>query len=42
VLEAAGYVLVPVLSYFFFKETLSRRKMIGIACILAGIIIYYV
>lgn len=42
VLEAVGYILVPVLSYFFFKEALTRRKVIGIACILAGIIIYYV
>lgn len=41
VLEAFGYVLVPVLSYIFFKESLTRRKMLGIACILMGIIIYY-
>lgn len=41
VLEAIGYILVPVLSYFFFREALSRRKIIGIACILAGIVIYY-
>ena len=41
VLEAVGYVLVPVLSYFFFREALTRRKILGIACILAGIIIYY-
>lgn len=41
VLEAIGYILVPVLSYFFFRESLSRRKIIGIACILVGIIIYY-
>lgn len=41
VLESVGYVLVPILSYFFFKEALTRRKIIGIACILVGIIIYY-
>lgn len=41
VLEAIGYVLVPVLSYFFFKEKLTRKKVMGIACILAGIIVYY-
>lgn len=41
VLEAIGYVLVPLLSYFFFKESLSRRKIIGIACIMAGIFVYY-
>ena len=27
VLEAVGYVLVPVLSYFFFKEKLTKRKI---------------
>lgn len=41
VVEAVGYVLVPVLSYFFFKEKLSRRKIVGILFILAGIFIYY-
>jgi len=42
VLEAIGYVLVPVLSYIFFKEALTRRKILGIVCILAGIVIYYI
>lgn len=41
VLEAIGYVLVPVLSYFFFKECLTKKKIAGIACILAGIFVYY-
>ena len=40
VLEAIGYVLVPVLSYLFFKESLTKKKIMGIACILAGIVIY--
>lgn len=41
VLEAIGYVLVPLLSYLFFKESLSHKKLLGIACILAGIFVYY-
>ena len=41
VVEAVGYVLVPVLSYFIFKEKLSKRKILGIVFILAGIIVYY-
>ena len=41
VVEAVGYVLVPILSYFIFKEKLSKRKVLGIAFILAGIIVYY-
>ena len=41
VIEAVGYVLVPVLSYFIFKEKLSKRKLTGILFILTGIFIYY-
>jgi len=41
VVEAVGYVLVPVLSYFIFKEKLTKRKILGILFILAGIVIYY-
>lgn len=41
VVEAVGYVLVPVLSYFIFKEKLTGKKILGILFILAGIIIYY-
>lgn len=41
VLEAVGYVLVPVLSYFIFKEKLTKRKLAGILFILTGIFVYY-
>lgn len=41
VIEAVGYVLVPVLSYFIFKEKLTKRKVLGILFILTGIFIYY-
>lgn len=41
VLEAVGYVLVPILSYLFFKEKLSKKKIVGITCILSGILLYY-
>lgn len=41
VLESIGYVLVPVLSYFFLKEKMTRKKILGILFILAGILIYY-
>lgn len=41
VVEALGYILVPVLSFFVFKEKISIRKGIGILCILAGILVYY-
>lgn len=41
VVEALGYVLVPLLSYFFFREKLTARKVGGIVFILAGIMVYY-
>ena len=41
VLEAVGYVLVPVLSYLFYKEKLTMKKILGIIFILAGIVVYY-
>ena len=41
VVEAVGYVLVPVLSFFIFKEKLNKRKIAGIVCILLGIMVYY-
>ena len=41
VVEAVGYVFVPVLSFFIFKEKLNKRKIAGIVCILLGIMVYY-
>lgn len=40
VVEALGYILVPVLSYLFFKEGFTRNKLMGIAIILAGVLVY--
>ena len=42
VTEALGYVLVPVLSYAFFKERIRGKKLFGFLCILAGIFLYYI
>lgn len=39
VMEALGYVLVPLLSVFIFRERISGRKMLGMALILAGVFI---
>lgn len=41
VVEAVGYVLVPVLSYLVFHEKFTKQKIVGILFILAGIMIYY-
>ncbi|MDE7476982.1 MAG: EamA family transporter [Lachnospiraceae bacterium] len=40
VIEALGNVLVLVLGYFVFNEKISIRKLTGIVCIMAGIVIF--
>ena len=41
IIESLSYLFVPILSYIFFKETLSIKKIIAIAIIIAGIIIFF-
>jgi len=41
VIESIGFVLVPVLGFFFFKEKFTKNKVIGIVFIMAGIAVYY-
>ena len=40
ILESTGYIFVAVMGYIFLKETLSRRKLAGIALIRVGIIVF--
>lgn len=42
VVESLGYVLVPVLSTVFFHEKMTLRKSVGIGCIVAGMVIFYI
>ena len=39
ILESVGYVFVAVLSYLFLKERISRRKCIGLAIIMIGVVV---
>ena len=41
VIESLGYVIVMFLGYFFFKEKITKRKLLGMLIILAGIFVYY-
>ena len=41
IVEATGYVMVLVLSYFFFREKITKRKVLGMIFIFAGIAVYY-
>lgn len=40
ILEAGGYVYVSGFSVIFLKEHLKKQEILGILCIMAGIIIY--
>lgn len=40
VIESLGNVMVLILGYFVFGERISIRKMTGIACIMAGIVVF--
>ena len=39
VLDSSGYIFISVLSYIFLKETISKKKMLGIFVIIIGILI---
>ncbi len=41
VIESLGNVFVPVLSWLIFGEKLTLRKMVGILCIMMGIMVFY-
>ncbi len=40
ILEASGYIFVAVLSYFFLKEKLTKRQILGMVLIIMGIVVY--
>lgn len=40
-LEACGYLFVPILSYFFYKERINLKKVIAIALVLTGVVIFF-
>jgi len=42
ILEAAGYIFVAVLGWFFLGERLSRRQIFGMVLIVVGIVVYSV
>lgn len=40
ILESSGYIFVALLSYFILKEKLNRKKILGLATIIIGILVY--
>ena len=41
IVEATGYIMVLVLSYFFFHEKITKRKLVGMLLIFGGIAVYH-
>ncbi len=41
VIESFGYIFVLLLGRFFFGERITGRKLAGVGCILAGLLVYY-
>ncbi len=39
-LEAVGYIYIPILSFVFLKEKITLNKIIGSAFIILGIVVY--
>ena len=40
ILQTAGYIFIPVLSYFFIKENIKLKQIIGIFIIIIGIVVF--
>lgn len=38
-LEAGGYIYVTVLGILFLKESLQKKEVLGMVCIIAGIVL---
>ena len=41
ILEALGYIFVPILAHLFMSEPMNKRKIFSIAFIIMGVIIFY-
>jgi drug/metabolite transporter (DMT)-like permease len=42
IIESIGYILVMVLCNFFLHEKITKRKLLGNALIIVGIIVFYI
>lgn len=42
VIESLSYFFVPVLAFLIFREKITWRKLVAIAVIIAGVIIFFI
>ena len=41
IIESTSYLFVPALSWFLFKEPITRRKALAIGIIIIGVIVFF-
>jgi len=41
IIESLSYLFVPLLSWLFFKERISWKKVVAIAVIMAGVAVFF-
>lgn len=41
-IESLSYLFVPVLSWIFFKESITFKKVCAIAVIMAGVVVFFI
>ena len=41
IIESLGYLLIMLLSRFFFGEKITKKKLLGNLIILAGVLVFY-
>ena len=42
IIESFSFLFVPVLSYLFFRENITKKKVMAIIMIMAGVILFFV
>ncbi|MDD3362859.1 MAG: EamA family transporter [Hespellia sp.] len=42
IVESLGYIFIMILSRIFLGEKMTKKKILGNVCILAGVFIYYI
>lgn len=42
IIESLSYLFVPMLSFFFFREKLSWKKMVAVGFIIFGIVLFFI
>ena len=42
IIESTSYLFVPALSWFIFKEPITKRKALAIGIIIIGVIVFFI